>query len=153
MGVVAMNAMFSWLLGIGVLALGLALFLILAGSCEVGYLLGRLRDARRHPDAQEHAVTATVTSAMLALLAFILGLSVNYAQGRFEARRDLVVAEANAISSAWHRAREFGGAEGNAIADLIGKYAETRIEFTTAEASGPVTAIEARAAAQQKAIW
>lgn len=148
-----MNGLFSWLLGFGALALGLTLFLILAASCEIGFRLARLRGVRSAPDDHDHAVTATLTSGMAALLAFILGLSVNYAQGRFETRRDLVVTEANAISTAWRRAQVVGGPEGNAIASLIGKYAETRLAFTTAEANGPIETINERASEQQAAIW
>ena len=148
-----MNGMFSWLLGFGALALGLCLFLIMAASCEIGYRLGRLRGVRAGPDDHEHAVTSTLTSGMVALLAFILGLSVNYAQGRFETRRDLVVSEANAISVAWQRARVVGGPEGIAIANLVGQYAQNRLEFTTADAKDPIEAINQRASEQQAAIW
>jgi hypothetical protein len=148
-----MNGLFSWLLGFGALALGLCLFLILAAACEVGFRLGRLRGVRTDPDDHEHAVTATLTSGMAALLAFILGLSVNYAQGRFEARRDLVVTEANAISTAWRRAEVVGGPDGDAIANLIGEYAQTRLDFTTAQADGPLEAINRHASVEQAAIW
>jgi hypothetical protein len=148
-----MSNLFSWLLGFGALALGLVLFLILAAACEVGFRLGRVRRGRVGPDEHEHAVTATLTSGMAALLAFILGLSVNYAQSRFETRRDMVVTEANAIGTAWLRARLVGGPDGNAIADLIGQYAETRREFTIADANGLIAAINQRAGEQQAAIW
>jgi hypothetical protein len=148
-----MNVMFSWLLGVNALALGLGLFLILVAACEIGFRLGRSRGDRVDPDDHEHAVTATLTSGMAALLAFILGLSVNYAQGRFETRRDLVVTEANAISTAWRRAQVVGGPEGDAIAGLIGQYAETRLAFTTADSNGPLQAINARASKEQEAIW
>ncbi|HEY1878720.1 MAG TPA: hypothetical protein VGG68_02180 [Caulobacteraceae bacterium] len=148
-----MNAVFSWFLEVSVLALALTLFLILTAACEIGYLLGRRRGARVDPDDHEHRVTSNLTSGMAALLAFILGLSVNYAQGRFETRRDLVVTEANAISVAWLRARLVGGEEGNEIADLIGQYAQTRLEFTTADTKAPLDAINARASEEQEAIW
>lgn len=152
-GLVDMNHLFSWLLEIGALALGLFIFLVLTAASEIGFRLGRMRRNRADTGDHEHAVTATLTSGMAALLAFILGLSVNYAQGRFEVRRDLVVSEANAIGTAWLRARLVGGPDGNAIADLIGQYAETRREFTTADANGPIEAINQRASQQQAAIW
>lgn len=148
-----MNILFGWLLGFGALALGLCIFLILAAACEIGYRLGRLSGARSDPNDHDHAVTSTLTSGMAALLAFILGLSVNYAQGRFETRRDLVVTEANAISTAWRRAQVIGGPEGNAIAGLIAQYAQTRLEYTTADSRAPIDAINRQAGEEQAAIW
>jgi hypothetical protein len=148
-----MGAIFAGLLGIGILALGLALFLVLALSCELGFRLARLRWTHAAPDDHEFAVTGTLTSAMAALLAFILGLSVNYAQGRYEARRDLVVGEANAIGTAWRRAQAFGGPDGAAIASLTGEYAQTQVAFVSASASEPVEAIHARAQDVEARIW
>jgi len=84
------NAVFVWLLSAGTLVLGLAIFLILALACEVGYRFGHRRGAALTEGA-DHAVTATLTSGMVGLLAFILGLTINFAENRYEARRELVV--------------------------------------------------------------
>jgi hypothetical protein len=148
-----MNAIFGWLLGLGVLALALALFLVLSAACEAGFQFGLMRGRRATPDDHDHAITATLTSGMLALLAFILGLTVNYAQGRFEARRDLVVTEANAIGTAWLRARLVGGPEGEAIAADIRQFAQTRLEFTQAGRDGPVEALNERTSEEAADIW
>jgi len=147
------NAIFVGLLGWGTVALALVLFAILLLAAEVGYRFGRWSGSRRGRDQHDHAVTATLTSGMVGLLAFILGLTVNFAQSRYEARRELVVTEANAIGTAWLRARLVGGPEGEAIAGVIRAYAETRLDFTLAPINGPLDALNARTAEEAEAIW
>jgi len=148
-----MNTIFADLLGIGTLALAVAIFLVLSLACEAGFQFGKMRGKRATPDDHDHAVTATLTSGMLALLAFIIGLTVNYAQGRFETRRDLVVTEANAIGTAWLRARLVGGPDGEAIAGDIRQFAQTRLEFTQAGRDGPVEALNERTSHEAADIW
>lgn len=148
-----MNTIFADLLGIGTLALAVAIFLVLSLACEAGFQFGKMRGKRATPDDHDHAVTATLTSGMLALLAFIIGLTVNYAQGRFETRRDLVVTEANAVGTAWLRARALASPEGDAVAAGIRKYAATRLAFTIAERDGPVEALNEQTAEEEAVIW
>ncbi|HEY1447398.1 MAG TPA: hypothetical protein VGF33_02580 [Caulobacteraceae bacterium] len=147
-----MNAAIVWLLIAGPLVLTLAIFLLLTLASEIGYRFGRRRRAAL-PEGADHSVTATLTAGMLALLAFILGLTINFAQSRFEARRELVVTEANAIGTAWLRAKVVGGPEGEAIAGLIRQYAQTRLDFTRARADGPIEALSARTHAEARKIW
>ncbi len=90
---------------------------------------------------------------MLGLLAFILGLTINFAQNRFEARRELVAVEANAIATTWLRARLVGGPDGEALAAQIADYAKTRLAFTAADYKGPIHQLNARTDEQQQRIW
>ena len=126
-----MNTLFVWLLSASTPVLGLALLLILTLACEIGYRFGRRRGVTLAEGA-DHTVTATLTAGMVGLLAFILGLTINFAENRYEARRELVVTEANAIGTAWHRARVVGGPEGASISGLVRQYAQTRLDFTRA---------------------
>jgi hypothetical protein len=146
------NEISVWLLTTGPLVLGLAIFVVLSLASEIGYRFGRRRGAAL-PDDADHSVTATLTAGMVGLLAFILGLTINFAQSRFEARRELVVTEANAISTAWLRAKVVGGPEGEAIAVLIREYAQTRLDFTRARSDGPIGALSARTHAEARQIW
>lgn len=147
-----MNAVFVWLLSASALVLGLAIFLILAVACELGYRFGRRRSATLVEGA-DHAVTATLTSGMVGLLAFILGLTINFAENRYEARRELVVTEANAIGTAWLRAKLVGGPEGEAISGLVRQYAQTRLAFTRASADSAIGDLNARTSQEAHEIW
>ena len=48
--------------------------------------------------------TNAVQAGLLTLSAFVLGLSFSQASARFDARRAVVVAEANSIATTWLRA-------------------------------------------------
>jgi hypothetical protein len=148
-----MNEFFVWLLSISELALAVVVFIVLTLACEIGFRVGRSRGAKLPEKDRDNSVTATLTAGMLGLLAFILGLTINFAQNRFEARRDLVVVEANTIGTAWLRARLVGGPEGPAIADLIREYAQTRLAFTRENLNGHEAALSKRTSEEESEIW
>jgi hypothetical protein len=78
-----------------------AAFLWLAIEC--GYRLGQWRHAR-NPDEKEQPVGAMVAS-ILGLVALVFGFTFRLAASRFDARRMAVLEEANAIGTAFLRAR------------------------------------------------
>ncbi len=137
----------------GLWFLGLALFVVLSAACEIGYQIGRRRRGKAGAAEAHASDTTTLTGGMLALLAFMLGLTIDFAQHRFESRRELVAVEANTIGTAWQRAHMVGGPEGEALAGLIEGYARTRLEFTRAGHRGPIAALIARTSREQAAIW
>jgi hypothetical protein len=79
--------------------LTLALILV---SMELGFRFGRWQK-RRRVDEREGPV-GTMVGAMLALLGFILAFTFGLASNQFEHRREVIVAEANAIGTAYLRA-------------------------------------------------
>ena len=90
---------------------------------------------------------------MLGLLAFTLGLTINIAQARFEARRGLVVQEANAINTAWLRSRLIAGADGPVIAALVENYAQVELAYITATSTEDEPRLIARTGVLRKQIW
>ena len=70
----------------------------------------------------------TIYAALLLLIAFMLGLSYAQAQGRFDARRALVVAEANAIGKTWLRADQLPHTESSRFRAILTRYAQTRVD-------------------------
>ena len=144
---------FRYLLALGLVATAAFLFLSLMLASEAGYRLGRRVAARKSASSEDVSVTSTLTAGMIALLAFTLGLSISYAQNRFEVRRDLVQVEANAIGTAWLRATLIDSAEGLAIAAKIEDYARVRLAFTTAVSEADVPALVAQTHSLQTDIW
>ena len=71
------------------------LLLTLAFSAGLGHRLGR----RLGADA-EHGVPGDVAGALMGMLALLLGFTVSMAEARFDARKHLVIEEANAIGTA-----------------------------------------------------
>jgi hypothetical protein len=73
------------------------LFALLLGSVEVGRIFGRHRITKSDTDLPG---TDVINGAIFALLGLILAFTFSGAATRFEGRRDLIVAEANAIGTA-----------------------------------------------------
>ncbi len=143
---------------LSVLQFGLAvtavfIFLSIALAGEVGYRLGRRTVIKLAVKNGGASGISTLTAGMLGLLAFTLSLSIGFGQSRYEARRDLVMAEANAIGTAWLRTKLIDGDEGSAIAEKIEDYAKVRLGFTVAAAHDDVPALVARSNALQDDIW
>jgi hypothetical protein len=108
------------------------LLAMLLTANEIGFRLGRLCKGLLPEKAESHV--GVLTTGMLGLLAFTLGLTISIADERFEARRDLVMVEANAIGTAWLRAGLLPDAEGAALRGMLEAYARIRIDYTQADA-------------------
>jgi hypothetical protein len=112
-------------------------------------VLGR-RSART--DAPQDGVGVVVTS-MLGLLAFVLGLTLSYANTRFQERRLGTLAEAQSIGTSRLRAHAAGGAQAAEIGRLLEGYTRPRVEFVRASRQAEVDGLNARTDALQPAIW
>src|SRR5688572_622313 len=75
--------------------------LIVVGTIELGYLLGKA--ARRRSEDEKEAPVSAIAGTVLALLAFILAFTFGIVANRYDARRELVREQANAISTAYDR--------------------------------------------------
>ena len=106
---------------------GLFVLLLLLLALEVGVQLGKFTARRHAPTDGEKSSVNFATAGMMGLLAFLLGVSLSMASDRYQQRRDSVLAEANAIGTAWLRATVATGAEGEAMQRLLRDYTETRI--------------------------
>ncbi|MFC7473726.1 hypothetical protein ACFQS7_05140 [Dankookia sp. GCM10030260] len=147
-----MLEVFNTLADRGLLPLGAFLLALLLLANEIGYRIGRWRAAVRAETVESNI--GMLTTGMLGLLAFTLGLTISIAESRYEARRDMVVTEANAIGTAWLRAGLVRGGEGPEIRRELEDYTRLRLDYTRA---GPD--LEAEAAlnvatnAAQGRIW
>ena len=109
--------------------LGVAIFLAVI---ELGYRLGL-----GHRDASDDAGRTHITalqSALLGLLALLLGFTFAMAVSRFETRKTLVLEESNAIGKAYWRSQLIAPARRGELAKLLKDYVATRLEFHLAAA-------------------
>jgi hypothetical protein len=136
--------------GIGYFGLVVLVLLALAG--EARFQIGRARGRAAASLEKETAGVSTVTTAMLAFVAFTLALTTGIAEDRFEARRVATRDEANSIGTAWLRTG-VAGATGRPIAALIEEYAQSRLAYVAAADSHAAAAPLARTDALQNAIW
>lgn len=86
------------------LLLGVILLVLLLAAKEAGYAVARRWHARRGVDETARTSIGFISGGMLGLLAFLLAISLSIADRRYEDRRAVVLAEANAIGTAWLRA-------------------------------------------------
>ncbi len=100
-------------------------FAICIGAIEVGGALARL-SLRRRKKTEPEAPLGTVVGAMLALLAFILAFVFGMTTSRFDARKQLVLQEANAIGTTYLRSGLLPKTPGLRIRRLLREYADIR---------------------------
>ena len=95
---------------------------------ECGFRLGRLR--ARQAQRESDATVAAIVAAQLGLLAFLLAFSFGIAASRFDARRHVLLDEANAIGTAFLRAAMLPDAQAVSIRDLLRDYTDVRLAAT-----------------------
>src|SRR4051812_7620025 len=92
---------------------------------EIGFRIGEWR-ARRNPDEKD-GPTNTLVGALLALMAFLLAITMGMASDRFDTRRGLVQQEANAIGTTYLRAGYLQQPQSDQVRNFLREYATQRI--------------------------
>jgi hypothetical protein len=92
---------------------------------EVGFRVGE-SFKKRNPDAPE-GPTGLIVGSILGLMAFLLAITMGMAGDRFDTRRGLVLAETNAIGTAYLRAGYLSEPASSDSRDLWREYAPLRI--------------------------
>lgn len=118
------------------------------GASEMGRLFG-VYGARQASDD-----VATLESGVLGLLALMIGFTFAMALTRFEARRDAVLNEANAIGTTALRARLLPAPHGTEALNSLREYVKIRLDLT----QHVVTPVELKAAVDrsngiQEDLW
>lgn len=101
-------------------------FVVATSVCyEVGFRAGRWWQ-KRMPGEQEGPSGALV-GALLGLMAFLLAVTMGMAADRFDARRGLVLDEANAIAKAYQEADYLPPQQADQLKELLREYLPLRI--------------------------
>ena len=113
------------------IALVLLIALFVCG--EIGYLFAHRR-ARKHGRADDatRGQFGNIQAAVLGLLALLLAFTFSMAVARYDARKQLVVEEANAIGTLQLRAQLLPEPQRSASDSLIRRYIEARIAYANA---------------------
>ncbi len=124
-----------------------SLILILVAS-EIGHWFGVRASGRGG------ANDSTLEAAILGLLALMISFTFAMGLTRFEARRDAVLSEANAIGTAVLRARMLPEPQARASIQLMSEYVENRLSLNTIRPSiKDLDAVIHRSAEIQEALW
>jgi hypothetical protein len=127
-----------------------ALFIGLVLCQEIGYRLGAKR-LKNLPNAYEGF--GAIEGAVFGLFGLLLSLTFFGAASRLDARRQLIVQEANAIASAYMRVDLLPNAEQPEVRRLFREYLDERVRIS--EMSNEAVALQEmhNAAKLQQAIW
>jgi len=118
------------------------------GSLEVGFRIGRRRASLADPEKESSA--GAMAAASLALLAFLLAFTFQFAASRFEARRTIQLDEVNAIGTTWLRARTLPEPERSVARGWLREYVENRIDLVR---SGDLDGAIRRSLELQSRLW
>ena len=114
---------------------------------EIGFRLGRWYQERT-PGEQE-GPTSFLVGSILALLAFLLAVTMGMASDRFDARRGVVLDEANSIGTTYLRAGYLPEPASSQIRELLREYVPLRIVATGANLAADIQ----RSVEIQQQIW
>jgi hypothetical protein len=132
--------------------LSAGIFLGILICLEIGFRIGIANSRKNHELAYEG--TGTIDAAVFALLGLLLGFSFAGAMSRFEARRELIVREANAIGTAYLRIDMLPANDQPQIRVLFRDYLDARLlGIRLLQSGGPASQEFARATELQAQIW
>jgi hypothetical protein len=106
----------------------LTALVILLAMAEIGFRVG-LRLHRAKDDARRSQISG-VQGAVLGLLGLLLGFTFAMGVSRYDARRAVVLKEANAVGTAWLRAGLLPEAHRARVRDLLRRYLDVRLQYT-----------------------
>jgi hypothetical protein len=117
---------------------GIGLFLSVVAAGATGHWLGsRLSRRKRNVESKAEERSAgqenCVISAVLGLLALLMGFTLAISLDRYNERRELVVKEANAIGTAYLRAQLLDEPHRGRISGILVAYTDNRISLASAE--------------------
>jgi len=125
-----------------------ASLVLILGASEIGHRLGVRTEARVGSNL------STLEAAILGLLALMISFTFAMALSRFDARRDAVLSEANAIGTTALRARLLPSPHNAQCLALLREYVQVRLEITRRNPPpSEMSAAISRSNAIQEALW
>lgn len=109
----------------------IATVLVFVSAVEAGFRIGRFGHARRGEEGQKTQV-GSIMGASLGLLAFFLAFTFSMAGSDFDARKKLVLEEANAVETAYLRSQLLPEPHRTEFKDLLRKYVDVRLQIPSA---------------------
>jgi len=121
-------------------------------ATEAGFRFG----LRHKPELRKarHGQSGALQGALLGLLGLLLGFTFAMAVGRYEARKQLVLAEANSIGTTWLRAGFLTPGTRDLIRPALLDYVDARLAAANAPAGSPEFLEQlGRSEVGQAAMW
>lgn len=123
----------NWLNTTPIFLLGLLLLIAMLVAAGVGYWFRRWWKRSQSPEGTDGSgQEGYIVSAVLGLLALLLGFTFALAVDRYETRRALVLQEANAIGTSYLRSQLLDEPHRSRMSGILLGYAENRVVLATA---------------------
>lgn len=119
--------MWAWLYSLDTLLIVGLLFLGFVLTWEIAFRFGRRLANKRGKDSETQS--QSIEASVLTLFALLLGFSFSMSSGRFEARKQTVLEESNAIGTAYLRASVLETQPRQALRQALRQYLDARIEL------------------------
>lgn len=129
------------------------MFMILVLASMLGRYGRRLRAGRNGGQELESVQEGYVVSAVLGLLALLMGFTFSMAVDRYDMRRTLVTEEANAISSSYLLAQTFEEPHRSRISTILVPYVDNRLELARAHDHKRIVPLLKESEAMQITLW
>ena len=128
------------------------IFAALIGAREFGHWL---RSRRKAPSSTggASAEDGFAMTSMLGLLALLIAFSFSISLQRYDARRELVTSEANAIGTTWLRTKLLDEPDRTRLQSLLREYVDTRVRFGMARTAEEELAAFRMTEAVQERLW
>lgn len=133
----------SW---IGEVLIAAGLLALLFGAFFAGRAMGRASDSD-----QTHL--GVIQGASLGILGLLVGFSFSGAMGRFGDRREIIVHEANAVSTAWMRVQMLSDGPRGELREQLLLYTRARLELFEARSDEEFVRAEAHVQDVQDGLW
>lgn len=130
--------------------LSLSFFAGLVIAREAGRLLRRRLTARRGVTLDDDSFAM---SSVLGLLALLIGFTFSIALQRYEDRRELVIAEANALGTTWLRTQLFDEAPQQKMQSALRRYVDNRVAFGQAKGADEERRLYRQSETLQTELW
>lgn len=127
------------------------LFAAIVGCQLLGFRVARQR--RAHGSADTGKGTTAVTGSLFALLGLLIAFTISGGENRLDARRHLIVEEANAIGTAYLRLDLLPPAVQPQLRDDFRRYADARLAITRVRSIDQALAAHQRAGELQTQLW
>lgn len=128
---------------------GVSLALLLLSVWAGAGLLRR----RWRPQENAREDFGVIQAAALTLLGLIIGFTFSMAINRYDQRKNLEEAEANAIGTEFLRADLLPAADAAKVRELLADYFDQRVLFYTTRDEDRLKQVNARTASLQAALW
>ena len=117
----------SWLYQLDALWIVIALLVATAVAGEAGALVGRHWQPRTDDARRGHI--GSILGSLLGLLALLLGFTFAMTANRYDARRQLVVNDANVLAGLYYQSNLLPDAPRKAFKQLLGQYVDLRAQI------------------------